>query len=403
MSSVERIGTRVIEPTSSSPPPDEASLIRRAQSLLNQIAGTDRLPTDGRLAGETRACLERFQESAGLPPTGCLDRETLVELERAATRALCARDTELLATPSCVAEPPGELEVAAALREAFGIPELGATGRPARDGWRIDSDAGTVRYMGLVRYRPSTDDVPGRFELAMAPVLARLETPEGRHRVDEAIERVVDAGGPSVDRSLLLALATREAGADRIFASHTRRHDSYDGGGIDNLWRLLPELHLPEAVRARIEPARGVPRDTSEPSGRHNETRHDIYPADVEGRDTMTVYAAMVARCEERLLATATAVFESEDAGREFIGSMSEGERRAFVQLAFGRPFGAAYEGDERTYDGGFGLRTALGRCRELGTASAILTDPWMGEFQTIRRARVTAAEAELIDRLGGE
>ncbi len=92
MSSVEMIGGRTIDATSAGSAPEDATLVRRAQVLMNRISGTERIEPDGELDEDTAQAITRFQASADLPPTGALDAATLRALEREADRAIRARD-----------------------------------------------------------------------------------------------------------------------------------------------------------------------------------------------------------------------------------------------------------------------------------------------------------------------
>jgi hypothetical protein len=86
MSATERIGTRTIDPSTLGERPGDAELVLQARSLLNLIAGHERLPLDRTPDEETRDAIRRFQESEELPPTGELNRATFEALEREAAR-----------------------------------------------------------------------------------------------------------------------------------------------------------------------------------------------------------------------------------------------------------------------------------------------------------------------------
>ena len=82
---------------------------------------------------------------------------------------------------------------------------------------------------------------------------------------------------------------------------------------------------------------------------------------------------------------------------------MSDGARRAWIQISFGGARGAEY-GTRREYGGDLGLRTVLGRLEAQAHGQppdldAVLEpDEFLDPFQRMRRARVTAAEAELLE-----
>jgi peptidoglycan hydrolase-like protein with peptidoglycan-binding domain len=186
MSATERIGARVISETSEGSPPDDVSLVRRAQVLLNRIAGSGRLDEDGVLDGDTAEAVARFQETAELPSTGALDAATFAALEREAARAIAARAVLEEADDEgrgCVASGlPGGVDADAGvgLDAAGGV--LGAPCLATADRVTVELALEDLTAVGGAFARDILVSAPARLEYiarvdeAAANILARVES-----------------------------------------------------------------------------------------------------------------------------------------------------------------------------------------------------------------------------------
>jgi hypothetical protein len=278
---------------------------------------------------------------------------------------------------------------AAELRGQLGIPGPGeapnappAPSSAVHDGWWVTRSG--PRWIGLIRAvdRDSTAQLRGI--LLAEQVLDRvMRNPQNAStHYSSSFVAMTAAGHYAEDPALVIAIGSREAGG-LVFSQATTETNSYDSGGADNLWRQRDDVPLTPDVRRRLR--RGSPRV--------NERRRPAEPALVQGRDQMIVYAALVQRAAHLLEVQIANVFGADAQHRESelqvqtrLLEASRNARRAWTQLSFGR-------------GGGGGLVEALRRARDLGgSPETIFTDDRMLESDSVKRARVTAGDAALIE-----
>jgi hypothetical protein len=279
---------------------------------------------------------------------------------------------------------------AAELRRQLRIPGPGEAtnapdtpGRPFHDGWWVEESG--ARWIGLVRGidRDSVTGQLSRGVLLAEQVLDRVHEAPGSTSThySSSFVAMTAAGHYAEDPALVLAIGSREAGG-LLFSQSVAETNSYSRGGADNLWRQRNRISLPPDVRRRL---RRAPRTT-------NERGRPAEPALVQGRDQMIVYAALVLRAAHLLEVQIANVFgtgrvraSSVDVQMRLLDA-SRNARRAWTQLSFGR-------------GGGGGLVRALERAEELGgSLETIFTDDTMLESDSVKRARVTAGDAALIE-----
>lgn len=276
-------------------------------------------------------------------------------------------------------------QAAAELRRELDIPSVGASSegprgsRPFHDGWWVTRSG--ARWIGLIRQvdRDAAGRTVGGILLAQEVLDHVLSDQAGAStHHSRSFLAMTAAGHHAEDPALVIALACREAGAGLIFSRSSTPHDSYSRGGADNLWHVRDRLNLPRDVRRRLRQAPPRP----------NERGRTAYPAMVQGRDQMIVYAALVQRAARMLEVQIKNVFEIGDLQMQTrLLSTSRHARRAWTQLSFGR-------------GGGGGLVRALRRARELGgSLQTIFSDDQMLESDSVKRARVTAGDAALIEQ----
>jgi hypothetical protein len=127
-----------------------------------------------------------------------------------------------------------------------------------------------------------------------------------------------------------------------------------------------------------------------------------VSTADIPRAAQLRAYAGAVEAAWRRFETEVCARF-GEERGHQMLDRMSDGARRAWIQISFGGARGAEY-GSRREYGGDLGLRTVLGRLAErapgetLDLDAVLEPDEFLDAFQRVRRARVTAAEAELLE-----
>jgi hypothetical protein len=219
------------------------------------------------------------------------------------------------------------------------------------------------------------------------------------------------------DLALLTAVILREHYSG-LLAAGTNRIDSYTHGGLDQLAREMRRMDfLPANIRGQWIPA--VPGWATE------RIRRIVRPALIpEGHQTIA-YAAMLRRREDIFRGHVTRMFPAR--AQEMLAGLSLFERRAWTQLAFGRQGGhdfrparsnnpAALEAEAQQFAGDHaGLVTVLsalahadsGRAardaylRYVPTLGSIFTNEIFSNMASVRIARVRAAEAEALERLG--
>jgi hypothetical protein len=120
---------------------------------------------------------------------------------------------------------------------------------------------------------------------------------------------------------------------------------------------------------------------------RQNERGRVVHPALIMGSDQLFLYAAYIARAERQLEAQVHAVFDRLP-GELRLLECSRDARRAWTQLSFGR-------------GGGGGLVRALQHVRDCDAPlDSIFTDDALTDASdSVKRARVTAGDAALIER----
>jgi hypothetical protein len=198
----------------------------------------------------------------------------------------------------------------------------------------------------------------------------------------------MDAAGHHVDDpALALAIAFRE-GQGNISLSR-RFSCTFHNGGADNIWAIRRRLPIPSSVRRRMREAYDTPSRRTIDGDTHpvhrTENGHYFRPAEVMGRDRLILYSGRVLLAQSMLKTQISRVLGEGDweIGLE---ELSIPQLRAWTQLSYGR-------------GGGGGLVRALRRALELHDMESIFTDSSMVQADSVKRARVTAGDAALIER----
>lgn len=127
-----------------------------------------------------------------------------------------------------------------------------------------------------------------------------------------------------------------------------------------------------------------------------------VRPAMIEQRDMLIAYSAALHKARDDFMTLLTDTLGFEEAGA-LLSNSSVHAFRAWTQLTFGGQAGHTYRGGGRDVEE-FGIISAVGRLQELyesGEAESldvIFSDEWLGNHHRVMRARVTAAEAALLD-----
>ncbi len=413
-------------PSVTSGHPSQASPWDEARTLLNALRGYERYRAGD--AGLSEA-IEVFQCGAGLPESGEPDAATLTALRREVERVEAGRAETLAMVDSAVATfdaarvgqeqtlamvdsalaaldargphvgrttaalgvaanmslaHPEWLDMHASLSRAVGGIPAARVGRGGRqlDGWVARSD-NRARRIGL--------NAQGR--LLVRTVLGHLSRSERvRGLVVQAFD-TAEARYGRVDPALVLAVAARES-RGRAFEDHGGRANMFRGGGTDFLSRQMEDRTLFTAAETQDWRLTSVSAS--------NEHGAQIQPVEIPHRDQMLAYAGAIEDAQRTFEDTLRDQFGEERAA-ELLNDLDPTSRRMWLSLAFTAPRGRAYEGPDRTYGKQFGLRTVLGRLMarsggEPDLSSIADPDPFLDVFHDFRRARVTAAEADLFD-----
>lgn len=269
------------------------------------------------------------------------------------------------------------------VRSRLGIPHVGApeNGSATFDGWLVTARG--ARFIGLIRRYRDLDQVNDEGEHPRVPrllareLVERLENERVATFVTRQFEEMENANHHVQDPAIVLAIVSREASPRGAITLSSAYRCSYDQGGLDDAYGRRLRLPLPRAVRRRLRPAT---------ERQHvNEAGRPIQPAAIHGYDQLILYTAYVLRSESQLRAQIRRVFPED--GDERMSSWSDDTRRAWTQLSFGR-------------GGGGGLVRALRRARDQNaTLESIFTDAVMLERDSVKRARVTAGDASLIQQ----
>ncbi|MGE0792214.1 MAG: hypothetical protein AB7S26_41460 [Sandaracinaceae bacterium] len=273
---------------------------------------------------------------------------------------------------------------------AFGIPP----GGHRREG-RLDRRS---VYAG-----PTTPKLYHKLELAF-----RTDGPPARTRDDVAGYHlnVLRAEPIYADVAFVTVVVLREHESglrETSTALMSEAGGTYSFGGLDHLGSEMQRMDfVPGSVRARW---RDLGSGTGqEPNGRQHEARPAVIPLGdqvVAYAGTVRLHAEMLDGGLERVLGLRAA---------EFIG-WSTAERRAWTQLAFGKPHGNEYDprrGPEQLASVRAGVRTVLGALlhyESIGHGrvepSAIFTMPELARNASVRIARARAVESQLLDEYG--
>jgi hypothetical protein len=219
------------------------------------------------------------------------------------------------------------------------------------------------------------------------------------------------------DLAMLTVVVLREHDSG-LLAAGTRMIDTYEDGGMDQLAVEMRRMDfLPADIRARWVPAT--------PGMARERVLRRVRPALIPARDQMTAYAAMLRRRENIFRGRVQRLLP--DRAASMLAGMSVPQRRVWTQLAFGRQGGhefrparhetpAALAAEAHQFAGDHaGLVTVLGAlayaAAQQGTdspclryepsLSSIMNNEIFSNMASVRIARVRAAEAEVVERLG--
>ncbi|MEM7447694.1 MAG: hypothetical protein AAF355_05570 [Myxococcota bacterium] len=273
------------------------------------------------------------------------------------------------------------------LRHKFGIPPV--RGRGA-DGW-VDGSLGRPRPVGLMRRAPGGG---WKLQIEMVAEWLREDSRDGAHRRRslEAQLEILSLVDARLDRALVVAIACREAGP-KVVSSATELAHSFNEGGLDHLGREMNDLRLPSGYKDdwRVEE-----------QGALNHLGRPRLAAWLPKNELIAAYGAVIERRRW--------VFEEEvrlafgEQTPELLSTLRLDAQRTWIQIAFGASGGTEYEpfGEQ----GSIGLRTVmegLKRRVDLGEASDlndVLTDRQLRTWLVVRRGMLSAAEAELGERI---
>ena len=260
-------------------------------------------------------------------------------------------------------------QMAPHMRERFGIP---SRGNGIIGGWTHTNRDGISRRIDLTRW------YPGEGNRYMVEHL--LEYLQGREWARERLERQLDRMedrlgriGRPFDRSLTLAVAGRETSHVNLFRSYRSWIHTAHQGGMDffgeNVHTLIDRGYLPANFPWREAPFTNE-RDERTPA------------AEVRGDRLVEAYAA---RLE---LAKDSFIREAQRRGFD-VSNLNPATMRAWTMLSFGG-IGTAQEILDE-------LKEMNGNLDDIFTAGHPLE-----RYQAVQRARVTAAEAEMLDKILG-
>jgi len=249
-----------------------------------------------------------------------------------------------------------------------------------------------------------------RRDRSPAPVVHGVES----FRRYRAFARQADPSA-RIDVSLSLAIAVRESSPALVFSSRGRPiltcgRDVHVQGraGMDFLGRLRRRIPVPEDVRRRIQPVHWthLPVQGRRPAAE----RRQVFPAFVPQRDLLIVFIGRIRYAETVFEAKVGQVFGAA-AGR-LLAALSRDARRAWIQISFGTPGGArvALRILQAEASGSADLNDVLSSQAIVGTetvgrfvsgrGSASADDVARTVVASVKRGRVTAAEAWIYDQL---
>lgn len=219
------------------------------------------------------------------------------------------------------------------------------------------------------------------------------------------------------DLAMLTVVVLREHDSG-LLATGTRLVDTYDDGGMDQLGVEMDRMRfLPPEIRARWAPAT--------PGMARERILRRVQPALIPARDQMIAYGAMLRRRENIFRGHVKQLFTTR--GESMLAAMSVPERRVWTQLSFGRQAGHKFrparretphhiaEEAQQFVPNNAGLVTVLSAIahadslretdhpspRYAPTLSAIMDNEIFSNMASVRIARVRAAEAEVLERMG--
>jgi hypothetical protein len=268
--------------------------------------------------------------------------------------------------------------------------------RTARGGWLVQQN-GHYRRIDFVRQRMLLVENMAR-RLVQGTEQQQTQTTNRLFEQLQALQTV----DPEMDVGLILAIAYREAGSTIFSLSRATIH-TYHGGGLDFLGAYIQQgsLTLPEGYGQNWTAERCRPT-VEDPCT--NELGHGRRAAEIPQNEQIVAFGLVIKLQREKFYTHARRILAGHPA-LSSLESLSTRARRVWTQIAFGAPNGSHYTPGRNVRGRTFGVITALEMLKyqiDQGLATDlndVLTSPELQDFHVVRRALVTAGEAEMIDQ----
>ena len=270
-------------------------------------------------------------------------------------------------SPECLFSPQDFREqlqsMADIVRLQFGIPIRG--NREIIGGWNVDG-----RRIDITRWYQGEGN-----RIMVEKLQEKLQDENIKKSVCKQLDRVENQFSKldpprHLDVPLVLAIAFRESGSNAFSWKSTPVH-TYYSGGLDNFGENAPKL-----MREGYLP-RNFPYRQADPV--ENERGNVVQPALVPANRMIEAYAARIEMAKDAFIRAAKSIgFD--------VKNIDKNTERAWTMAFFAAPRVA-----EKILEN-------LGK--KGGKLSNIFTDKNLEKYDIIKRARVTAAEAYMLDRL---
>lgn len=237
-----------------------------------------------------------------------------------------------------------------------------------------------------------------RGDIRLVWLLRRLASGPAADRVERNLRPLASLAGADV--MLTIVTAAREASSAALTEVSMRTIETWHDGGIDFLGLEIPALGLPRSIVGAWHPFRTRLVST--------ETKRQVFPAEIPARDQVVAYGAQIRYSFQHAFQKNLARVAGPEAASA-VAACSRAALLVWKALSFLAPGGQEYQPRKSVAAQSgqtFGSKTALEYLARVfsskGSArfdlGAILTERELNDVESVRSAKIRAAEALFLD-----